>query len=148
MSKNSAHPKVIDGGMHVDARGMVTFVNDFHLSEVDRVYAIHAHQANRPRGWVGHQREQKWFWVIQGVILIAVVKPDNWEDPAKNLPVKRFALSAVKPQVLHIPAGYATGSVGLTYHSTLMVFSTGRIEDVRSDDYRFSPDTWPIVDDL
>jgi dTDP-4-dehydrorhamnose 3,5-epimerase len=109
MGSNELRPHIIDGGLHVDARGVVSFVNDFDFEGVDRFYTIRAHRPHELRGWVGHQRDQKWFFVVQGTALIAVVKPDCWDGPASNLPVERFVLSAAKPQVLHVPPGHATG---------------------------------------
>lgn len=144
LTENLSVPRIIDGGVHVDARGVISFVNDFQLAEVERMYAIRAHQAGQQRGWVGHQREQKWFWVVQGAVIVAAVKPDNWEFPKSNLTVERYFLSDCKTQVLHVPSGFATGSVGLTDHAITIVFSTGTIDHTDKDDYRFPVDTWPI----
>ncbi len=146
MGSNERQPHIIDGGLHVDVRGTVSFVNDFDFEGVDRFYTIRAHRPHEVRGWVGHQRDHKWFFAVQGTTLIAVVKPDRWDVPTSNLPVERFTLSAVKPQVLHVPAGYATGSVNLSADTILMVFSSGKIEDAKMDDYRFSVDMWPIIE--
>ncbi len=131
--------------MHVDKRGSVGFVNGFDLKGVDRVYWVRAHRPDCPRGWVGHRREQKWFWVLQGNLLVAVVKPNKWRNPAKDLPVLRYVLSAVKPQVLHVPPGYCTASVDLSGDAILLVCSSGKIQDAKTDDFRFSPDQWKIV---
>ena len=139
-------PRLIEGGLHVDGRGILSYVNDFDFKEVERSYIIRSHRAYEPRGWVGHKIDQKWFWVVQGTSQISVVKPDNWERPASNLPVERFVLSALKPQVLHVPAGYANTSVNLCEDTILMVFSTGKIENSKNDDYRFEFDTWPIIE--
>jgi dTDP-4-dehydrorhamnose 3,5-epimerase len=130
----------------VDSRGIVTFVNDFDFKGVDRFYTIRWHRRREPRGWVGHRREQKWFLAIQGTSLIAVVKPDRWESPASGLLVERFILSVARPQVLHVPPGYATASANLSPDAILMVFSSGAIEDTRIDDYRFVIDTWPVFE--
>ena len=51
-------------------------------------------------GWVGHQREHKWFTVVAGEVQVAVVKPDDWQSPRSDLPVARYVLSAASPQVL------------------------------------------------
>ena len=102
-------------------------------------------QPNVPRGWVGHQREHKWFSVIRGEVLAAVVRPDEWSSPRRDLAVARFTLSAANPQVLHVPPGHATGSVQLTPEAILMIFSSGKIEDAREDDFRFPVDYWPIL---
>lgn len=145
MKKDDLRPRIINGGLHVDARGIVSFVNDFDFNGVDRFYTIRAHRPQDLRGWVGHQRDHKWFFAVQGTTMIAVVKPDQWDRPASDLPVERFVLSAAKPQVLHVPPGHATGSVNLSQDALLMVFSSGKIEDAKTDDYRFAIDSWPIL---
>jgi len=146
MGSNASNLRLIEGGLHVDTRGVVAFVNDFNFKGVDRAYMIRSHRSHEQRGWVGHRRDQKWFWVIRGEVLMTVVEPDNWEQPASHIPVTRFILSAAKPQVLHVPAGYATGSVNLSTDALLMVYSSGKIDEAKTDDYRFPVDTWPIID--
>lgn len=145
MTSAMDRPHLIEGGLHVDARGAVTFVNDFDFQGVDRFYAVRSHRPHEPRGWVGHRQERKWFFVVQGTSLIAVVQPDDWQLPTSNVPVERFILSAVKPQILCVPAGHATGSISLTGDAVLLIFSSGRIENAKADDYRFPVDIWSIA---
>lgn len=147
MESNESRPRIINGGLHVDTRGTVCFVNDFNFEGVDRFYTVRAHCVREPRGWVGHQRDHKWFFVVQGTILIAIVKPDRWDSPSRSLPVDRFVISAAKPQVLHVPPGHATGSVGLTDNAVLTIFSSGTIDDAKTDDHRFPVGTWLIIED-
>jgi dTDP-4-dehydrorhamnose 3,5-epimerase-like enzyme len=135
------NPRVIIGGRHTDARGTLTFVNDFDFKGVERFYTIHAPQ---PRGWNGHRRESKWFTVVSGTMLIAVVKPDHWEQPDSGLPVQRFLLSGDKPSILCVPPGHATGMVNITHDALVIVFSSGKIECAREDDYRFPTNQWDI----
>jgi len=142
---NCATPVLLQGGTHVDARGVVSFVNTFDFDGVDRFYWVRAARANLPRGWVGHQRDHKWFAVIQGKAIIAVVRPDNWSSPSRELEVLRYTLSAEHPQVLRVPPGYATASVNLTANTILMIFSSGRIEDASTDDFRYPVDYWPVL---
>lgn len=142
LDESNKKPQLIEGALHIDARGTVAFVNDFDFKGVDRFYTIKAHRSGESRGWVGHRREQKWFSVIHGTVLLAVVKPDDWESPSGHLPVDRFVLSSVIPQVLHVPRGYATRSIDLSQDAILIVFSSGRIEDAPTDDYRFPIGLW------
>ncbi len=137
-------PTLIPGGLHVDARGTVSFVNDFNFKGVERFYTIQPHRPREPRGWVGHRRDRKWFSAMQGSILIAIVRPDDWEHPATNLPIERIVLSGAKPAVLTIPPGYATGMAALTYGAILTVFSAGALCDAGTDDFRFPVGYWPI----
>ena len=134
----------ISGGLHVAERGVVSFVNDFDFKEVERFYTIREHAAGEPRGWIGHRKEQKWFTALTGTVLVAVVAPDQWEFPASNLPVERYVLSALKPTVLHVPAGHATASIMLSSDALLGIFSTGKIADAGKDDWRFDVETWAI----
>lgn len=138
-------PRLIEGGLHVDVRGSIAFVNDFDFQGVDRFYVVRSHRSQEPRGWIGHRREHKRFFVVQGTSLIAVVKPNEWQTPAGDLSVERFTLSAAKPQILSVPPGFATGSINLTADAILLVFSSGKIEDAKTDDYRFPVGTWPIM---
>jgi len=145
MTSTVERPRLIEGGLHVDTRGSVVFVNDFDFGGVDRFYVVRSHKPYELRGWVGHRREQKWFFVVQGTSLIAVVRPDHWQLPTSDLTVERFTLSAAKPQILYVPPGHATGSTNLTGDAVLLVFSSGKIEDTKADDYRFPVSTWSIV---
>lgn len=144
MSDDQRVPHIIDGGLHVDARGTVTFVNDFDFKGVDRFYTIRGHRSHEPRGWRGHRIEHKWFTVVQGTILLSVVKPDDWRLPASNLPVERFVMSGVKPEILSVSAGHATASMALSDGAILIVFSSGQIKDAKMDDYLFPLDTWQV----
>lgn len=139
-------PRLIPGGLHVDARGIVSFVNDFDFKGVERFYMIRGHQPGEPRGWVGHKRDRKWFAAVQGTVLVAVVKPDNWTLPTGSAPVERFVLSAAKPAVLAVPSGYATAQMMLSEDAILMVFSSGTIQQAREDDFRFPIGTWKVSD--
>ena len=134
--------KLIKGGLHLDQRGIVSFVNDFDFKGVDRFYTIKAHKVGEPRGWIGHKREHKWFTALAGTLIVAVVAPDNWENPSKNLPVQHFTLSALKPAILHVPPGHATSSTMLTEDALLGIFSSGKIENAAEDDWRFDIKIW------
>ena len=83
--------------------------------------------------------------VLQGAVLVAVIKPDEWRTPAKDLPVQRYVLSATKPQVLQVPPGYCTANMDLTGDALLLICSSGRIEDAKADDFRFPADYWRIA---
>jgi dTDP-4-dehydrorhamnose 3,5-epimerase-like enzyme len=134
--------ELIHGGLHVDQRGIVSFVNDFDFKGVQRFYTIRAHKPGEVRGWIGHKREHKWFTALAGTILIGVVEPDDWVNPSKDLPIERFTLSALKPAVLHVPPGHATASVALSADALLCVFSSEGMQPSSQDDYRFDLTTW------
>ena len=62
----------------------------------------------------------------------------------------RYVLSALKPSVLHIPAGYANGFKSLTADTKLMFFSTSILEESQGDDVRWPADyfgdVWTVVE--
>lgn len=135
-------PEVIKGEFYSDERGILSFINDFDMNPVKRFYTIHHHDTKVIRAWQGHRQEQKWFHVLDGAFDVMLVKPDNWEAPANNLPVQSFSLSAVNNHVLHIPAGFATGFQATLPDSRMIVYSDRKLEESIKDDYRFPHDLW------
>lgn len=135
-------PKIIQGGTYEDERGKLSFVNDFDLSEVRRYYTIEHPDTSVIRAWQGHKKEQKWFQVITGSFLVAVVKPDNWENPSEKLEVKKIILKADENQVLHIPGNFANGFKALEPNSRMIVFSDFSVEESAKDNFRFDSQLW------
>lgn len=137
-------PGIIEGGLHSDSRGDVQHFNSFRFGGVDRFYTISPSAVREVRGWVGHRRDWKWFFAARGRFAVGAVKPDRWEEPSRELPVLGFDLRADRPQILEIPPGWATACMALEEKSMLMVFSSGRIETAKEDDFRFPRDQWII----
>jgi dTDP-4-dehydrorhamnose 3,5-epimerase-like enzyme len=138
-----------DGGLAVDDRGSVAFVNGFAFEGVKRFYVVANHGAGFVRAWHGHRREAKYVTVVQGAAIVAAVRIDNWDDPSPSLIPSRYVLSAGRPSVLFIPAGYANGFMSLTPDAKLMFFSTSTVEESRNDDVRFDArrwDAWTVVE--
>jgi len=133
---------LFDGGVAVDDRGSVSFVNDFDFKGVKRFYIVTNHQQGFIRAWHGHRKEGKYVFVSQGSALVCAVKVDDWNNPSTNLPVERFVLSAARPTVLFIPAGYANGFMSLSADAQLIFFSTSTVEESRGDDIRFEAHFW------
>ena len=134
--------RLIEGGLVVDDRGSVSFVNGFDLSGVRRFYTVTNHRQGFVRAWHAHRNEAKYVHVAHGSAVVAAVRIDNWERPSKNLPVERFVLSAEKPAILCIPKGYANGFMTLTDDAILVFFSTATLEESRGDDVRFDARCW------
>ncbi len=135
-------PKLIKGGIAVDDRGSVSFVNDFDFAGVKRSYMIKNHQQGFIRAWHGHRREAKYFTVVKGSSLLCGVEIDDWNAPSKNLKIHRFVLSETTPSVLFLPAGYANGAMSLTDDAQIMVFSTSTLQESLNDDIRFESRYW------
>ena len=142
----AAEPHLIEGALAVDDRGSVSFVNGFDFAGVKRFYLVTNHRAGFVRAWHAHRREAKYVTVTRGAAIIGAVRVDDWESPARTAKVNRYVLSAEKPAVLFIPAGFANGFMSLTEDATLMFFSTSTLEESRGDDIRYDSRHWDIWD--
>jgi|SRR3989338_988860 len=144
MSEPLETPYLMEGGLSVDDRGSVTYVNDFHFKGVNRFYMITNHQSGFVRAWHAHRHEAKYILAVQGSALVGAVPIDHWSSPSRETDVHRFVLSADKPSILYIPAGYANGIMSLNQEMNLIVFSTSTLEESKKDDVRFDARYWDI----
>ena len=142
MKLNTNEPQILNGGIAVDDRGSVRFVNDFSFKNVKRFYQVENLNTNVIRAFHGHMKEAKYVYVTQGTVLLNIVHLDTIKKPSKKEPVMKFVLSAAKPQVLYIPPQFANGFKSLEPHTKIMFFSTSTLEDSLKDDYRFPVDYW------
>ena len=131
-------PSVINGGIHVDVRGMLRFCNDFDMSEVKRFYTI-SNRAEQPmRGWIGHRRETKWFFPLRGQTIIDVEPMDySRVGHPEGVWLKTYTLSAEVPSVLKVPPAnwFRIKQCG---NAEVMVFSDCKLGEFEDDDLRRS----------
>ncbi len=144
MHPTDDQPKLITGGLAADDRGELAFVNDFRFEGVKRFYVVSNHRAGFVRAWHAHRREAKYVTAVAGAAVVGAVKIDNWETPSRELMPHRFVLSAHRPSVLYVPAGYANGFMSLTRDLKLMFFSTSALEESAGDDIRYDARYWDI----
>lgn len=85
--------RLIKGGVAVDDRGALQFVNDFDVSCYQRFYVISSHQPRFVRAWHGHKVEGKAFTVVVGAAVIGAVAIDDWVNPDTSRAVQRVVLS-------------------------------------------------------
>lgn len=137
-------PLLIEGGLGVDDRGEVAYVNGFNFVGVKRFYVVSNHRSGFIRAWHAHKNEAKYVLVVSGAALIGAVKIDNFEVPDKNAKAQRFVLSSKKPAVLFIPAGFANGAMTLVPGTKIIYFSTSSLEETKGDDYRYDARYWDI----
>jgi dTDP-4-dehydrorhamnose 3,5-epimerase-like enzyme len=135
-------PELLKGGLAVDDRGEVGFVNDFDFSDVRRFYTVSNHEPGFVRAWHGHRNEAKYVLAVRGSVLVCCVEVDDWESPSVDLPIARFVLSERSPAVLRVPAGFVNGFMTLTPGAKLMFFSTSTLEESLGDDIRFPARYW------
>jgi dTDP-4-dehydrorhamnose 3,5-epimerase-like enzyme len=141
---NRTEPVILPGGLAVDDRGEVGFVNGFDFAGVKRFYTVHNHRAGFVRAWHAHRREAKYVTAVSGASLVAAVPIDDWDHPSASQPVVRHVLSAAAPRVLFIPAGYANGFMSLTEDARLVFFSTATLDESGNDDIRYDSRHWDI----
>lgn len=134
--------ELLRGGVAVDDRGQVGFVNEFDFRETKRFYTVSNHSAGFVRAWHAHRHESKCVLAVSGAALVCCVEIDDWEAPSADLPVERFVLSESTPAVLRVPAGYANGFMTLTPGAKLMFFSSSSLEESLGDDVRFPARYW------
>lgn len=130
----SSASELIQGGTYADDRGSLRFCNDFDMSAVKRFYTI-ANSAVCPvRGWIGHKKETKWFFPLNGKTTIALEPMDcsRAETPRRR---EELVLDADKPSVLKVEPGnwFCIKQGG---NSEVMVFSDCRVGEYENDDFR------------
>jgi dTDP-4-dehydrorhamnose 3,5-epimerase len=134
--------QLISGNIFQDERGSLSFLNDFSLKPIVRLYEIAPISTNIIRAWQGHKKESKWFYCSQGSFVINLVKLDDFKNPSNDLEVHEIHLKSENPQVLFIPGGYANGFKSTSENSKLMVFSDFDLEASKKDDYRYEQNKW------
>ncbi len=135
-------PTVIHGVEHEDARGKLTFFNDFDMKDVKRFYVIEHPDTEIVRAWQGHKIEQKWFYVLAGSFKVVIVQPDDWMDPSDSLQMQEFILQSEGNEILHVPGGFANGFKALMPQSKMMVFSDCTVAESSHDNFRFDANKW------
>ncbi len=141
-NKNTSTLKRIEGGLAIDDRGQLRFVNDFDFQGVKRFYQVENHQIGVIRAFHGHLKEAKYVYVAKGSIILCAVPFSDKKNPDKKTVVERHILSAKKPGIIYIPAGYANGFKALEEDTAVIFFSTADMKETQGDDYRFSHDYW------
>ena len=135
--------KIINGGIFVDDRGPLRFVNDFDFKDVKRFYQVENHERGFIRAWHGHKKEGKYVYVPRGSALIGVISVEDIRDyrvyanrTKKDVKCKKFVLSDKKPQILYIPPGNYNGFKTLEENTIVFFFSTSTMEETKDDDIR------------
>jgi dTDP-4-dehydrorhamnose 3,5-epimerase len=137
-------PTLLSGGLSIDDRGEVGYVNGFDFAGVRRFYTVRNHRAGFVRAWHAHRRESKYVTVVSGAAVVGAVRIDDWARPSRTLPAVRHVLSAAQPKVLFIPAGHANGFMSLTDDTRLIFFSTSTLDESKQDDVRYDARYWDI----
>jgi dTDP-4-dehydrorhamnose 3,5-epimerase-like enzyme len=130
--------ELIQGNIHTDSRGTVSFINEFDMNKVIRMYSI-TPEISVVRAWQGHQIETKWFYVAKGSFIIKVISIEN---PSL---ISEYTMSEINSQVLHIPGGHYNGFEATEKGSVLMVFSDTDLQASIADDIRQTLEVLPWI---
>ena len=71
------NPLLLEGGLAVDDRGSVAFVNAFDFEGVKRFYVVANHRQGFVRAWHAHRREAKYVTVVTGAAVVAAGGGDH-----------------------------------------------------------------------
>ena len=64
------------------------------------------------------------------------------KDPNKKNKVFSFIINQSNSNFIHIPKGFANGSMSLEDNSELLIFSTSTVQESLRDDYRYDYLHW------
>ena len=129
--------KILNGGISIDDRGSVRYVNDFNFENVKRFYHVENHSKGFIRAWHGHLKEGKYIYVVSGSILVGIVNIESGE-------IQKFILSSMSPKILWVPPGNYNGFKTLEDNTKVLFFSTSTLEESLGDDIREDFDKWNI----
>jgi dTDP-4-dehydrorhamnose 3,5-epimerase-like enzyme len=132
-------PEILRGGVAVDDRGTLSYLNVAPLANYVRMYLVENFDTKTIRAFHGHKIEEKAALVVAGSAVIAVAKMVGDGESFLDTP-NRYVLSARNPQLLRIPAGYANGFRALEPDTKILFFSSTTIEQAKTDDYRYQWD--------
>ena len=135
-------PKLISGNRIFDNRGSLRFSNDLSFKNIKRFYTVHNYTKNFIRAWHGHINEEKYIGCIKGTFQISAVKIDNIKKPNKKNEIYNYFLNDSNNNFVHVPKGFANGSMSLEENSELLIFSTSSIDESLNDDIRYDAEYW------
>jgi dTDP-4-dehydrorhamnose 3,5-epimerase-like enzyme len=129
-------PNILEGGCSVDDRGRITYIGGAHFAKVKRFYVIENFSTDVIRAFHGHRYEEKFVFVVSGAAILVIAEILDYGLTMHE----RYVLSADKPQLLYIPAGFANGFRTLTQDTKIMFFSTATVDESKADDERYDSD--------
>ncbi len=136
------------GGSFKDNRGTLEFVNEENPGHYRRFYLMNHADTKVVRAWQGHMLEEKGFYVIKGSFMIAVLHPENFEQPSDDDEPEFFTLNVSSNFFLRVPGGNYTGIKALATDSTLLVLSGMDFAGSKKDDYRQPTHRWVDWDSI
>lgn len=138
-------PKVIDMPLYVDDRGTVHCAFDsMDCAKIKRTYIVRNWSKGMIRAWHGHSVGNTYIHVLSGAVKLAAkpIREKITRDWIAGCNTVVATISADKPQMFFIPAGWFNGAVSLTDNTKVLVYSTLTFSDVKNDDERGQVTDW------
>ena len=107
-----------------------------------RINMANNYSKNFIRAWHGHLIEEKYIKCLSGTFQVSAVKIGNIKKPNKKNKIFNYFLNETNDDFIHIPKGYANGSMSLEENSKLLILSTLTVRQSEKDDYRFDSRYW------
>lgn len=139
MNTPNTKPHAQEGKIFIDDRGAFAPFIDGENIPLKRIYYVVNPSRGIVRGFHFHEKEWKYFTIIQGSAKFIALNPDNSEEKFT------FASSSRKPNIVIIPPGYANGWISLEDNTILLCASTATTQESIEDDKRYDPYTWGDV---
>lgn len=133
-------PKIIQLGNFSDHRGIISCVNDFSFTDIERFYIIINFDENSSRAWQGNKLEAKSFHCLSCSFKIHFIKIDNWGDLLSDLRIETIFIPVSKSKIVHISVGYANAIQSLEKNSKLISFCTLSFSGVSDGNVRYPSD--------
>jgi len=137
-----SEPRLIRGGLAVDDRGRMSFVNDFDFAGVQRAYMAENFEVGYVRAWHGHATADRWVFCVSGSALVCAAELPDAKHPDPKANVYRYTLSSWTPAILHIPKHYANGYMSLEPQTRLIFYASDSLPESAGDDYRYHARLW------
>lgn len=141
--------KLIPLEWKIDDRGYLVQIFNADL-DVRRAYIVGNFSRGTIRGFHGHMKEWKYFFVARGSVKFVLIPhkvSEGVKDPEKlKGKIQVFVLSDRKPAMLAVPPEHYNGWVSLEDNTLLMGLSDKTLDETLKDDYRIDPfafgDVW------
>jgi len=130
-------PQFIELALHEDDRGSVHCILD-RIGDfgIRRLYMVENFSRGQVRAWHGHLRGDTYLHCVVGAVKCGGLNLSNVDECITGI------LSARRPRLFKVPAGWANGAESLTDNTKLLVLSTLTFEEAKQDDGRLP---WDIT---
>jgi len=128
----STEPTQVEIPCKTDDRGyLYQIAGNYKFPEIKRVYVVGNFAKGVIRGFHGHDKEWKAYFVARGSSKTVVVHEDG--------EISSYVLTSRKPSVLVVPPKHLHGWISLEDDTLIIGISNRTLEESLVDDYREDP---------